>query len=135
VENLPIVVTATSSRTPVLDGAWLSPGALVCAIGSNWLDKTELDATAVERAGQIICDSVEACRREAGDLAAAESQQVFQWSQAQELADVVAGAIGRGSPDEIVLFKSVGLAIEDVALGAKALELAREKNVGQWLPP
>lgn len=135
VEGMPIVVTATSSRQPVFEGTWLAPGTLVCAMGSNRLEKTEIDRETVRRASAVVCDSIEACRHEAGDLTASLEHGEFDWSRAVELADVAAGkAIARGSNDEIVLFKSVGLAIEDVALGGKLLELARAQQIGRELP-
>jgi ornithine cyclodeaminase/alanine dehydrogenase len=119
-ENLPIVVTATTSRTPVLAAEWLSDGTLVCAIGSNWLTKTEIDAATVARAAAVICDSVACCEREAGDLANARDQGVFQWSQAIELSRVVSGkqSLTGRQPGKILLFKSVGMAIEDIAIAA-----------------
>lgn len=129
VDKLPIVITATTSRTPVFDGRWLSGGTLVCAIGSNWLDKAEIDVATVRRAIRVVCDSVECCRNEAGEFSAAIEQGVFDWSRAIELADVVAGrTLGRAQNDDVVLFKSVGMAIEDVALGGKLLELARSSG-------
>lgn len=135
VEELPIVVTATNSREPVLHGMWLAERTLVCAIGSNWLNKAEIDADTVRRADHIVCDSVAACKIEAGDFTDAIERGIFDWSQAIELADVVAGrAVGRGSQGGVSLFKSVGLAIEDVALGSKLLEQARAQGAGQALP-
>ena len=135
VEDLPIVVTATSSAEPVLHGRDLAEGTLVCAVGSNWPNRAEVDAHAVRRADHVVCDSVEACRREAGDLILAVEQGVFDWRRAVDLADVVVGrAVGRATADEVVLFKSVGLAIEDVALGAKLLERARAEGAGVPLP-
>jgi alanine dehydrogenase len=134
-EDLPIVITATSSRQPVFDGAWLAEGAVVCAVGSNWLNRAEIDATVIRRADNIVCDSVEACRREAGDFVDAIQKGDFDWSRAVDLCDVVAGrASARNNRESIGLFKSVGLAIEDVALGHKLLELAREAGVGIELP-
>lgn len=134
-EELPIVVTATTSSEPVFDGAWLAEGSLVSAIGSNWLNRAEIDSTVIRRADNIVCDSIEACRGEAGDFADALEKGIFDWSRAVDLADVVAGrAVGRSSQESIALFKSVGLALEDVALGGKVLELAREQGVGIELP-
>jgi ornithine cyclodeaminase/alanine dehydrogenase len=134
-EELPIVVTATSSREPVFDGACLAEGAFVAAVGSNWLNKAEIDATVVRRADTIVCDSVEACRHEAGDFRDALDKGIFDWTRAVELADVVTGRVaGRNRTDGIALFKSVGLAIEDVALGGKLLELARREGIGVELP-
>jgi ornithine cyclodeaminase/alanine dehydrogenase-like protein (mu-crystallin family) len=135
VADLPIVITATASRQPVFDGQWLAGGALVCAVGSNWLEKAEIDVTTIRRAERIVCDSVAACRHEAGDFTAAIHQGLFDWSQAIDLAEVVdAKTAARRSPHGIVLFKSVGMALEDIALGSKLLELARKKQLGQTLP-
>lgn len=135
VRDLPIVVTATTSRTPVFDGRDVSSGTLVCAVGSNWLNKAEIDATLVRRAARVVCDDVAACRHEAGDLHAAAEAGAFDWSKAVPLADVVAGRIaGRTAPDEIAVFKSVGLAAEDVALAAEIVRRARDAGVGTMLP-
>ncbi len=134
-KDLPIVVTATSSPTPVFDGMDLAEGALVCAVGNNWATRAEIDAHVVRRADNIVCDSVKACQNEAGDFVDPLASGVFDWSRAAELADVVTGnAVGRSTKESIVLFKSVGLAIEDVALGAKVLELARQNGRGTKLP-
>jgi alanine dehydrogenase len=133
--DLPLVVTATASRQPVFDGDWLAEGSVVCAIGSNWLNRAEIDAAVVRRADNIVCDSVEACRREAGDFVDALDKGSFDWSQAVDLCEVVAGrATARNSRESIGLFKSVGLAIEDLALGHKLLELARSTGAGTPLP-
>ncbi len=133
-EDLPIVVTATTSREPVFDGTWLAEGTLVCAVGSNWLTKAEIDSNVIRRADNIVCDSVKACQNEAGDFVDALEKGVFDWSRAVDLADVVTGrATARNTRESIALFKSVGLAIEDVALGGKVLELARAQGVGREL--
>ncbi len=87
------------------------------------------------RADNIVCDSVKACRLEAGEFVGPLETGVFDWNRTADLADVVNGtAVGRSTKDSIVLFKSVGLAIEDVALAAKLLELARANGKGQPLP-
>lgn len=135
VEDLPIVVTATTSREPVLDGSWLAEGALVCAVGSNALSRAEIDATTVRRADHIVCDSVEACRLEAGDFVDALARGVFDWSRAVDLAQVVAGrAVGRSHAGGLGLFKSVGLAIEDLALGSVVYDRAGSHGRGRPLP-
>ena len=134
VEDLPLVITATSSAVPVFDGAWLSEGTLVCAVGSNWLTRAEIDATVVRRADNIVCDSIEACRREAGDFVDALEKGIFHWPRAVELADVVAGRAALRKRESISLFKSVGMAIEDLALGARLLAHARRQGVGTPLP-
>jgi ornithine cyclodeaminase/alanine dehydrogenase-like protein (mu-crystallin family) len=133
-QELPIVVTATTSAVPVFDGNDLSEGALVCAVGSNWLRKAEIDANTVRRADNIVCDSVDACRQEAGDFQAALEKGAFDWSRAVDLAEVVVGrAVGRNNRQSVTLFKSVGLALEDVALGSRLLAEARTKGVGRWI--
>jgi ornithine cyclodeaminase/alanine dehydrogenase-like protein (mu-crystallin family) len=135
VRGLPIVVTATTSRTPVFAGSDLTPGTLLCAVGSNWLNKAEVDAIAVRHAGLVVCDDVAACKHEAGDLHAAAESGDFDWSRAVGLADVVVGKIARPAADKnYTLFKSVGLASEDVAAAAEIVRRARERNIGVTLP-
>jgi len=133
VEGLPIVITATTSREPVFDGRRLADGAVVCAVGSNWLQKSELDAEVFRRAQLVVCDNVACCRKEAGDLAQAQQAGVFDWDDAKELADVVTGKTVRNNVQDIAVFKSVGMALEDVAIGGKLLELARQHGVGSVL--
>ncbi len=133
VEGLPIIITATTSREAVFDGRRLADGALVCAVGSNWLQKSELDAEVFRRARLIVCDNVACCRKEAGDLVQAQQAGVFEWDDAKELADVVTGKIVRNSLQDIVVFKSVGMALEDVAIGGKLLDLARQHGIGSVL--
>lgn len=129
VENLPIVVTATTSKTPVFDGGFLSSQTLVCAMGSNWLQKAEIDVSTVARANTVVCDSIEACQLEAGDFLAAIEQGKFAWSSAMELSAIVAD--GRRQPSRgVTIFKSVGMAIEDVAVAAMLLEQAERAGIG-----
>jgi ornithine cyclodeaminase/alanine dehydrogenase-like protein (mu-crystallin family) len=131
---LDIVVTATTSRDPVLRGEWLQPGALVCAIGANDRRSRELDNTVLQRASFVCCDSIEQAKLESGDLIEPIEQGVLDWLEVHELQEVVAGEVqGRQSADDIVLFKSNGLAAWDVAAGALALERAREQGVGREL--
>ena len=134
-EELPMVVTATTSKAPVFDGNCLDEGAFVAAVGSNWLNRAEIDATVIRRADNIVCDSIAACQLEAGDFVDARDRGIFDWRRAVELADVVAGrAAARNRAESITLFKSVGLAIEDVALAARIVERARARGMGQYLP-
>ncbi|MGH3131666.1 MAG: ornithine cyclodeaminase family protein, partial [Gaiellaceae bacterium] len=129
-----IVVTATTSRDPVLRGEWLRPGALVCAIGANDRRARELDNAVVERAAFVCCDSREQSRLESGDLIEPIEQGLLDWLEVHELQEVVAGELqGRQSDDDLVLFKSNGLAAWDVAIGAAALERARERGAGREL--
>jgi alanine dehydrogenase len=135
VEEADVVTTATGSREPVFDGAWLRPGAHVNAIGSNFAEKQEIDATAVRRANRIVADDVPVARIESGDLIAAHAQGALDWAAVHPLSDVVDGRVpGRASEDEITLFESQGLALEDLAAGCQAVKLARERGLGAEIP-
>jgi alanine dehydrogenase len=126
-----VVVTATSSKDPVLRGEWLRPGALVCAIGANRIQSRELDNAVLERAAFVCCDSKEQARMEAGDLAEPVERGVLDWLEVHELSEVVSGEVsGRASEDDIVVFKSVGIAAEDLAVGSLVYERARERGMG-----
>jgi alanine dehydrogenase len=126
-----VVVTVTNSRDPVLRGEWLRPGALVCAVGANRIQARELDNAVLERAAFVCCDSKEQARLEAGDLAEPVERGVLDWLEVHELAEVVSGEVGgRASGDDIVLFKSLGIAAEDLAVAALVAERARERGLG-----
>ena len=134
VEDADIVVTATTSKDPVLRGEWLRDGALVCAIGANHPSRRELDNVALERASFVGCDSKRAAQEESGDLIDPIASGVLDWLEVYELQDVVAGEIpGRESDDDIVVFKSNGLAAWDIAAGAAVLERARAAGRGTGL--
>ena len=129
-----IVVTATTSRDPVLRGEWLEEGALVCAVGANRPRARELDNVVLERATFVCCDSREQARLESADLNEPVESGVLDWLEVHELHEVVAGDVrGRERDDDIVVFKSNGLAAWDVALGAEAMRVARERGVGTEL--
>jgi alanine dehydrogenase len=129
-----IVVTATTAKDPVLRGEWLGAGALVCAIGANDPRHRELDNVVLERASFVCCDSREQSQLESGDLIDPVAGGVIDWLEVHELQEVVAGETpGRQADDDIVVFKSNGLAAWDVAIGAAALERARERGVGRQL--
>ena len=129
-----VVITITTSKDPVLRGEWLRPGALVCAAGANVPSNRELDNTVLERAAFVCCDSLEDARLESGDLIEPIAQGVLDWLEVHELAEVVAGELsGRQSDDDIVVFKSNGIAAWDVAAGAAAVTLAREQGIGREL--
>jgi alanine dehydrogenase len=129
-----IVVTVTTSKDPVLRGEWLLPGALVCAAGANRIESRELDNAVLERAAFVCCDSKEQARVEAGDLAEPVERGVLDWLEVHELGEVVAGEMaGRAQDDDIVLFKSLGIAAEDLAVGSFVYERARERGLGTEL--
>jgi ornithine cyclodeaminase/alanine dehydrogenase-like protein (mu-crystallin family) len=120
-----VVVTVTTSRDPVLRGEWLHPGALVCAVGANDGRRRELDNVVLERASFVCCDSLEDAKLESADLVEPVVGGVLDWLEVYELQAVVAGAIaGRQSEDDIVVFKSNGLAAWDVAAAAAVVAAA-----------
>jgi ornithine cyclodeaminase/alanine dehydrogenase-like protein (mu-crystallin family) len=129
-----VVVTMTTSRDPVLRGEWLRPGALVCAAGANRPEARELDNAVIERAAFVCCDSREDAKVESGDLIEPVERGILDWLEVHELQEVVAGEVtGRQQPDDIVVFKSNGIAVWDVAVGALVVERARERGVGREL--
>jgi ornithine cyclodeaminase/alanine dehydrogenase-like protein (mu-crystallin family) len=129
-----VVVTITTSRDPVLRGEWLEAGALVCACGANVLGKRELDNVVLQRAAFVCCDSKEQAAVESSDIVEPIEVGTLDWLEVHELHEVVGGELeGRASADDIVVFKSNGLAAWDVAIAAKAVERARERGVGTEL--
>ena len=135
VRDADIVVTSTNSTKPVLEGAWLSPGTHINAIGANFPQKRELDSDAVARANIIAVDSREQSKLEAGDLIQAFAGDEQKWSQVRELSEIAAGRTpGRTGSSEITLFKSNGIAIEDIVIAGRIYEIAREKKRGVRLP-
>jgi alanine dehydrogenase len=119
VRGADLVVVAASATTPILQGRWLSPGTHVNAIGATRPDWRELDDDLVTTA-RIFVDSREAALRESGDVIASRKGG---GTEVTEIGAVVSGADpGRRSAEEITLFKSVGVAVEDVAAAALVLQ-------------
>lgn len=127
-----IVVTATTAKEAVLNGEWLAEGTHVVAIGANFISRRELDVEVVRRSACVIVDSSEQAMLESGDLAAAAEAGEFYWEDLRELASVVNGDYpGREDDREITLFKSHGIALEDVALAARIYAAATKSQVGE----
>jgi alanine dehydrogenase len=121
-----IVVTVTGSPDPVLRGEWLRPGALVCAVGANDGRRRELDNVVLERASFVCCDSIDDARLESADLIEPIEAGVLDWLEVHELQEVVAGSLpGRQRDDDVVVFKSNGLAAWDIAAAAAVVAKAR----------
>lgn len=129
-----IVCTVTSSRLPVVRGAWLSPGAHVNAVGSSVASAREIDTDAVVRS-RLFVDRRESAMAEAGDfLIPRDEGAVGNAHILGELGELETGAVpGRTAPDEITLFKSVGLAVEDLAAASLIYSRARGSGVGTYL--
>ncbi|HXC32585.1 MAG TPA: ornithine cyclodeaminase family protein [Verrucomicrobiae bacterium] len=135
VKGADIVITATSATEVVLTGAQVAPGMHINAMGANWPQKRELDATAVARAQKIVVDSIEQSKMEAGDLIQAFGEDQSRWNAVRELAQIVAGKEpGRTSPDQITLFKSNGIATWDLAAAVRVYEMAVARGMGKQIP-
>ncbi len=121
-----IVTTITNARQPLFEGAWLRPGCHINAGGSNQAKRREIDATTIERARVVTADSVEQAKVEAGDLIAAAEEGRLKWDRVKEFSAIISGrSPGRTSLDEITLFESQGLAIEDIAVAGHVYRRVR----------
>jgi len=134
VEGADLVCAATSSREPVVRGEWLSPGVHVNAVGSSVAAAREVDTEAVVRS-RLFVDRREAAMAEAGDVLIPMSEGAIGESHiAGELGEVLTGSVpGRTGPAEVTLFKSVGLAIEDVAAAQHIYAKARGSGFGKFV--
>ncbi len=129
-----IVVTATTSGTPVVQGEWLAPGMHLNAAGSNALIRRELDEKAVGKADLICVDSRATALREAGDLLPALEKGRLHEGQLVELGEIIAAIRpGRSAENSITLFESQGMAIQDLALAHRLVNLAKLSGVGKTL--
>ena len=134
IEDADIVITATTSSTPVFPGEWLKQGCHINAIGSNWPNRRELDLTALQRCDLVVTDSCEQAMQEAGDLIIPADEGLLDWDSVYELADLVVGnSPRRQSADQITLYKGLGIALEDIATATLAYRLARERGPGSEL--
>jgi alanine dehydrogenase len=135
VADADVVVTITKSAEPVCRAGWLAPGVHVNAAGANSGDRRELDGETVLRAAVKVTDHVEQAKVEAGEFRDLVAAGKLAWSDIRELGDIVTGkAKGRTSPTELTLFKSLGLALEDVAFAELVYQRALAAKVGRPMP-
>jgi ornithine cyclodeaminase/alanine dehydrogenase-like protein (mu-crystallin family) len=134
VSGADVIVTATTAPEPVIRSEWISPGAHINAIGTFSPKAREID-TATMAAATLFVDRRESALNEAGDyLLAVKEGAIGPDHIRAELGEVLIGAHpGRTSPDEITLFKSLGLAIEDLAAAASVYRKAEQQNSGTWV--
>lgn len=138
VEGADIVSTATSSKEPVIEAAWIAPGTHVNGVGSNWAERRELPEDLIfDKAALVACDSVEVAKIESGDLLIPLRQSGRTEFPGVELSDIVAGkrpgraqAGPQSGASAITIFKSNGLALEDVAVGGHVYEEALRRGLG-----
>ncbi|WP_309718382.1 ornithine cyclodeaminase family protein [Armatimonas sp.] len=134
VRNAKVIVTATNAHEPFLRGAWLTPGDFLAAVGANRLSAREIDDEAVSRANVVAVDDLTQAQSEAAELLFAHERRKFLWKKAIPLSAVVVGrAKGRPHHDSITLFKSLGVALEDIAVAAMVYEKAKERGLGRPL--
>lgn len=130
-----IVSTITTSEMPLFEAAWLSPGTHINAAGSNSLIRREVGEDVLKLSRPIVVDSVDSALKEAGDLLPAMEKGRLSERQLVELGDVIVGRHpGRSTADEITLFESQGMAIQDISLAVRLEALARERGIGVELP-
>jgi ornithine cyclodeaminase/alanine dehydrogenase-like protein (mu-crystallin family) len=131
-EDKDIIITATTSREPVLNGHWIAEGTHLNVIGSNFLGKAEVDAVAVRRCDVLVVDSKDQARIEAGDFVQALEEGSIHWADVHELGQVIVGRYtGRAHPQDVTMFKSLGIAIEDLAVAARVYAKAQAAGAGQ----
>ncbi len=131
VRDAAVVVTATTSTEPVLQGAWLDPGAHVCAIGAATPTHREVDSELVERAAVIAVESREAALAEAGDLAIPLSQGLLAAERVVELGEILLGRTrGRERPSDVTVYKGVGTAATCAAAASAIHRGALARGIG-----
>jgi ornithine cyclodeaminase len=131
VKGSDIVVTITTAATPVFSGDWLESGTHINAAGSNSLLRREIDETTVLKSRPVVVDSRPTAQKEAGDLLPALEKGRLHIGMLTELGEVIAGTRpGRTSVEQVTLFESQGMGIQDLIIAAELTKLARERGLG-----
>jgi alanine dehydrogenase len=126
------VITATTATDPVVQGEWLRPGCHINAIGSNWARKREIDLATLQRCELIVTDSFDQAQKEAGDFILPASENLFDWGRVHELAEIMLdNGPQRELPEDITLYKGLGIALEDIATAAHVYQLACAQRLGE----
>lgn len=130
-----VVIAMTRASEPVFDGRWIEAGQFIAATGSNALDRREIDLATVRRADVLVVDSREVAKGESGDLLAAFENGHLYWENIADLGDVLTGRWpGRTDANQVTLYESHGMALQDIYTGAYLLEAARAQGIGTELP-
>lgn len=131
VRGADLICTTTSSKEPILRGEWIAPGAHVNAAGACFASWRELDTEAVRRA-RLFTDCRESCENEAGEFLIAKKEGAIDHAHLLgEVGEVLLGHIpGRRSPEEITIYESLGIAVEDLASAHFLLRRAAETDTG-----
>jgi alanine dehydrogenase len=137
VQESDIAVAITNVRTlePVLLGEWVAPGTHLVGAGANSIGRRELDDEAVARCSVIVTDARDQAKLECADLALPIEKGLWDWDKVWELGQVVIGQIqGRTSADDITLYESQGIALEDIAVATHIYQRAMAEGIGKTLP-
>lgn len=130
-----IVATITNATDPVLDAGGVGRGTHINAAGNNRADHAEIAADLLDAASMVFIDDIQQGKAEAGEIIRAVDAGGFAWNRVAELGDLVAGRVsGRSDAAEITLFKSIGIAIEDIAVARRVYALATARGAGEALP-
>ncbi len=131
IESSEIVLTATTSAAPIFHGKWIQPGTHISGIGSHSPGTRELDSETIVRS-KVVCDQVSACLAEAGDIIIPITEGIITKEHIYgELGEIITGKkAGREDNQEITLFKSVGLAVQDAATAKLVFDKAKADNIG-----
>ncbi len=131
VPEVDLIVTVTTSKKPVFDGNLVKKGALVCGIGSFTPEMQEIDENVFKKADKVFVDTKEGVLNEAGDLIIPIEKGILMEDDVHELGEVFAGKVpGRETDEEIIIFKSVGVAIFDLVSAQSVFETAQLRNLG-----
>ncbi|MGH8926429.1 MAG: ornithine cyclodeaminase family protein [Acidimicrobiia bacterium] len=133
-EGADLVITATRSTEALFDGRALPRRCHITAVGATTPESRELDAKTIARSDWIVVESISQAQVEAGDLLLAEREGTSVWERVVELADLVSGQTTRpGGPEQITLYKSLGIGLEDVAVADAVYRAAMAQSVGRFL--
>ena len=126
-----IVVAATTSEKPVVNGAWLKPGTFVASVGAYDASMREVDSETIKRASNLVIDSRADCLHDAGDFMIPVSEGIIRLDQVAEIAELVSGARQpRQSADQITYYKSIGVPIQDLITAQHMARLAAQRGIG-----
>jgi ornithine cyclodeaminase len=130
-----VIGTVTTAALPLFDAAWLEPGVHINAAGSNSLIRQELSESAIRRCDVVTVDSVPSALAEAGDLLPLLEKGRLHSRQLVELGEVIVGRhAGRAAVEQITLFESQGMAIQDLAVALRVLAAAESLGIGSEMP-
>ena len=128
--NADVIVTITNSKNPFVKYEFLNKGTHINAFGSNLPERVELYPDVLKNADLIVVEDIDQAREEAGDLIMAEKMNMLDWNKVKLFAEVIGGNVKRKSEEEITIFKSMGIGLEDVAVMKLLYEKAKKYGIG-----